>query len=184
MAVTIDWPTGVITVLQADLTLITGTFYELDTNQFRKDLNALQASEAGMPWPTTHLHNTEVTVGGITYARTFEILAPYSVTFSPDSAWSVRLVGSNNNIWDIEAGILNQNQVQVIPTNSAGLISTPAPGLSGADGTRLQEIHQVYGLDSTTPVTHQKDPAEIQWDGNTIELDEQPNGDVIATRLP
>lgn len=33
-----------------------------------------------------------------------------------------QLEGSNNNIWDVENGILNQNQVQVIPTNSAGLI--------------------------------------------------------------
>jgi len=73
-----------------------------------------------MPFPKTHLHNTEVTVAGITYARTVEILPPYSVEFE-NGSYSVRLEGANNNVFDVEAGILVQNTVQVIPTNSAGL---------------------------------------------------------------
>ena len=32
-----------------------------------------------------------------------------SITFTPDSQWSVRLDGSNNNYGDVTAGILNQN---------------------------------------------------------------------------
>ncbi len=122
MATTIDWATGIITVNQADLTLVSGTLYTMDTDAFRLELKALEASLAGMAEPDIHLHNTAVTVGGITYARTIEILSPYSVQFLPNTQWSVRLEGSNNNIWDVEAGILVQNQVQVIPTNSGGLI--------------------------------------------------------------
>jgi len=122
MATTIDWGTGVITVNQADLTLISGTLYEMDTDQFRKDLKALEASEEGMPETDTHIHNTQVTVAGTVFARTIEIISPYSVQFLPNNAWTVRLAGSNNNIFDVESGILVQNQVQVISQNSAGLI--------------------------------------------------------------
>lgn len=123
---TIDWGnTYKIQVPQSYLTLISGTLYELDTDQFRLDLKALEASEDGMPFPKTHDHNTQYTIAGVTYSRSIEILAPYSVEFE-DGAYSVRLTGSNNNIWDIQSGILVQNQVQVIPTNSAGLVVVSA----------------------------------------------------------
>ena len=125
MPVTVNWGTKVITVPQSYLTHISGTLYELDTNQFRKDLKALEDDEEGMPFPRTHNHNAEVTVAGVTYARTIEIVNGYSVTFE-DGQYSVRLVGSNNNLFDVGAGILNQNQVQVIPTNSGGLVSQGA----------------------------------------------------------
>jgi len=117
----ITWGTKIINVLQADLTPVTGTLYELDTDQFRKDLKSLEDGEDGMPFPDTHTHNTEVTVAGVTYARFIEIINGYSITFE-DGQYSVRLAGSNNNFFDVENGILNQNQVQVISGNAAGLI--------------------------------------------------------------
>ena len=121
MAITIDYNTFVIDHPQSELTLISGTLYKEETNSTRKKLKVIEASEEGIIFPNTHKHNTTVTLFGVTYARTIEIIAPYSITYSPDAQWSVRLDGSNNNIGDVEAGILNQNQVQVIPTNSAGL---------------------------------------------------------------
>jgi len=153
VAVEIDWPTSLITVNQADLTFVTGTLYELDTDQFRKDLNALQASEIGMPWPTTHVHNTQVSVAGITLPRVIEIIAPYSIQFLPDSQWSVRLAGSNNNIFDIESGILVQNQVQVIPGNSAGLVIGQAT-LTAAQSANLALIQTL-----ANGITFQKNTA-------------------------
>ena len=122
MAISIDWGTKVITIPQADLTLVSGTLYELDTDQFRRDLKALEAGFPGMSFERTHNHNTEVTIAGTTYARTVEIINGYTVTFE-DGQYSVRLDGSNNNIWDVGGGILNQNQVQIISQNSAGLIN-------------------------------------------------------------
>lgn len=122
MAISVDWMTKVITVPQSYCTLVSGTLYELDTNQFRLDLKDLEDGEEGMIFLETHRHNTTVTVAGTTFARTIEIINGYSVVFTPSSAWSVRLAGSNNNIFDVQNGILVQNQVQVIPTNSAGLI--------------------------------------------------------------
>lgn len=139
--ITIDYGnTNVINVPQSYLTLISGTFYELDTDQFRLDLKAIEDDEVGMAFPRTHTHNTEVTVAGITYARTIEILPPYSVEFE-DGQYTVRLVGSNNNIFDVENGILVQNQVQVIPTNSAGLQTVT---LAGGVGTPQEVADAVW----------------------------------------
>lgn len=134
MALSVDWATKVITVPQSYCTHITGTLYELDTNQMRLDLKDLEDDVIGIVFPDTHRHNTTVTVAGVTYARTIEIINGYSVVFDPNTAWSVRLAGSNNNVFDIENGILTQNQVQVIPTNSAGLIQvTSGSGVLPSD---------------------------------------------------
>jgi len=137
MALSIDWVTGVITVPKADLTLVVGTLYKLDTQAFRLELKALEASVYGIVNLKNQRHATEVTISGVTYARAIEILPPYSVEFE-DGQYSVRLEGSNNNIWDVEAGILVQNQVQVIPTNAAGLISvTSGSGVTEQDKTDI-----------------------------------------------
>jgi len=120
MAISIDWGnTDVIYVPQSYLTLVSGTLYSLDTETFRTDLKALESTEAGIAFPDTHVHNTEVTLAGITYARFIEIISPYTVEFE-DGAYTVLLEGSNNNIG--EPGIIVQNQVSVITQNSAGLI--------------------------------------------------------------
>ena len=122
MAISVNWATKVISIPQADLTHVSGTIYELDTDWFRLQLKDLEDGEDGMPFPDTHVHNTEVTVAGITYARTVTIINGYTVTFE-DGQYTIILTGSNNNIFDVANGILNQNQVQVIPTNSAGLVN-------------------------------------------------------------
>lgn len=125
MALTINYDTKVIEVPQADLTLVSGTLYELDTNQFRKDVMAILDDETHIWMDNAFIHNTEVTVAGTTFARTIEFINGYSVEFE-DGAYSVRLAGSNNNIFDVENGILVQNTVQVIAQNSGGLISGEA----------------------------------------------------------
>lgn len=122
MALTIDPATKVITVPQADLALVTGTLYELDTNQFRKDVMALLDDEDYIWMDNAFIHNTEVTVAGTTFARIIEFVNGYSVEFE-NGTYTVRLEGSNNNIFDVESGILVQNEVQVIAQNSAGLIN-------------------------------------------------------------
>jgi hypothetical protein len=122
MALSVDPQTFIISVPQADLTLISGTIYELDTDVFRLALKDWEDdATGGITFQKTHTHNTEATVAGVTYARTVEILPPYSVEFE-DGQYTVILKGSNNNIFDVENGILEQNQVQVVPTNAAGLI--------------------------------------------------------------
>jgi hypothetical protein len=69
-----------------------------------------------------------------------EILNPYSNEFE-DGQYTIVLKESNNNIFDVENGFLVQNQVQVIPTNSAGLqVVSIGSGLSPAEQQQLQDI--------------------------------------------
>ncbi len=128
MALSIDPATKVISVPQADLTLISGTLYELNTNQFRLDVLALLDDEDYIWMDDAFIHNTEVTVAGTTFARTIEVINGWSITFE-DGQYTVRLTGSNNNYFDVENNILNQNQVQVISQNSAGLVNANTDGL-------------------------------------------------------
>ena len=144
MALTVDYITQIISIPKTYLTLVSGTLYELDTNQFKQDLADLQDDEAGMPYPTMFTHNTEVTVAGTTFARTIEIINGYSIEFE-DGQYSVRLEGSNNNFFDVENGILVQNQVQIIAQNSAGLITT-----AGGGPLSQQEVRDAMELDSTS----------------------------------
>jgi hypothetical protein len=119
LAISVNWPTGVITVPQADLTFVSAGLYELDLNTFRLALKDLEDSEEGAVWPDTHRHNTAATLSGVTYARQVEILAPYTVTFEQKAQpYTVSCVGANHNLADVK----NVNTVSLIVGNSAGLI--------------------------------------------------------------
>jgi hypothetical protein len=122
MAITIDHTTFVISVLQSDLTFVSGTLYTMDTEAFRLALKTIEASEEGIVLKDTNIHNTEVIVAGIPYARSISFVSPYSIEFE-DLQYTCILEGSNNNIWDVAGGILVQNQAQIIPTNSGGLVN-------------------------------------------------------------
>jgi len=123
IGVTIDWATYVINVPRNGMTLVQSVpteIRELNINTFRLELKDIEDSIPGMPQPDTHSHNTEVSLGGVTYARVVEILDPYSITFENEQ-YAVNLVGANSNIGDK----VNVNQVSVRSNNSAGLISSP-----------------------------------------------------------
>ena len=118
--ISVNWETGVISVPQSYLTLVSGTLYELDIDDFRLDLKALEASE-GMVWPDTHVHNTQVLISGLVLARVVEIINGYTIEFE-DGQYAVNLGGANSNILDV----LVRNQVSVASQNSAGLIASEA----------------------------------------------------------
>ena len=99
MAISIDWATKVINIPQDYLTNLGGGIYELNVNTFRLDLRDIEDNEDGIPFQYTHVHNTEVTLGGLTLSRVVEIIAPYTITFE-DGQYAVNLVGANNNIAD------------------------------------------------------------------------------------
>lgn len=156
MAITPDWATKTFSVPQADLTPVSGTLYDMQTETyFRAAINAIMASEDGIVFQPPIDHNTEYTVAGVTYARKIEIINGYSITFTPDTQWTARLQGSNNNLFDVENGILNQNQVQVIPNNSAGLQTIASgSGLSAAEQAMLARIEKyLRNKQHTNPVT-------------------------------
>lgn len=119
MAITIDWPTGVINVPKSDMVLIQSSpteIRQLNLDTFRLELKNQEDSEEGMPWPKTHNHNTALNVGGVILSRTVEIINGYTVTFE-DGQYAVNLVGANSNVGDR----INVNQVSVRSANSAGL---------------------------------------------------------------
>ena len=124
MAITIDWPTGIISIPKADTQLVQSSpteIRQLDLDTFRKTLKDLEDDEEGMPWPTTHNHVQPIDVGGVTLARVVEIINGYTVTFE-DGQYAVNLVGANSNVGDV----VNVNQVSVRTANSAGLTFSKA----------------------------------------------------------
>lgn len=130
MAISIDWNSRVISVPQADLTYVSPGLYELDVEDFRRWLKDIEDSEEGMAFPDTHRRNAPVTLSGTTYAQTFELLAPYTVTFE-NGSYRVRVTGGNHNIADR----MNPNSVSIEIGNSAGLIvaTTGGTGPSASD---------------------------------------------------
>ena len=77
MAISIAWGTKVIYVPKADTQIVQSLPTEvrqLNLNDFRLDLKALEASEEGMPELDTHVHIAPITFGGVTLARVVEII--------------------------------------------------------------------------------------------------------------
>src|SRR3989344_568696 len=140
MAISINWPTGVISVPKADMTLVQSTpieIRELNINTFRLTLKDLEDDAEGQVWATTHNHNTAVTVGGVTLARVVEIINGYTITFE-DGSYAVNLVGANSNIGDV----VNLNSVSVRSANSAGLTE---PDMAAAVWNALVANHLTAG---------------------------------------
>jgi len=143
MAISIDWGTRIITVPKADTALVQSVPSEirsLDLNTFRLALKQLEESEAGINSPTTHNHNTTLSVGGVTLARVIEIINGYTITFE-DGQWAVNLVGANSNVGDN----VNVNQVSVRSANSAGLIQQTELDSLKFQVESLRTSHQGFG---------------------------------------
>tara|TARA_R110000751_G_scaffold12717_6_gene43693 strand:- start:1552 stop:3531 length:1980 start_codon:yes stop_codon:yes gene_type:complete len=124
MAISIAWGTRVIYVPKADTQLVQSLPTEvrqLNLNDFRLDLKALEAGVEGMPESDTHVHISPITFGGVTLARVVEIINGYTVTFE-DGLYAVNLVGANSNVADVT----NVNQVSIRSSNSAGLTFSEA----------------------------------------------------------
>jgi len=149
MALSIDWTNRVIFVSRFDLTLVQAIPTEiryLDLDLFRRELKSIEGSE-GMPYPDTHRHNSEVEFGGITLARSIEIINGYTVTFE-DGQYAVTLLGANSNVADVS----NVNQVSIRSFNSAGLVSSENSGggltpaqIADAVWSALRDNHQNAG---------------------------------------
>ena len=161
MSLAINWATKVISVPQSYLAPKGGSVYELDVDVFRKDLKSIEDSEVGMIFPDTHRHNAEVAIGGVTYARTVEMINEYTITFE-DGQYIINLVGANNNLLDVA----NLNQVSIRPSNAAGLIVSGS-GVTQqdkediavevwthTDGLKLSDLHDLelgrWKVDKTT----------------------------------
>lgn len=138
MAISVNPETRVISILQADLTLISGTLYELDVDWFFLQLKDWEDDEVGMSMPDTQQHNPPVTLSGVTYAQTVTIINGYTITFQDTgSPYTVRMVGANHNLADVTNYV---SEVSLIIGNSAGLIIT-----TGGSGASAAEIWDYVG---------------------------------------
>ena len=122
MSLSVNWPTGVITVPKAD-TVLVGTdpisgrqirSYNSDT--FRRELRDLEDDEAGRVFDRTHDYNPAVTLGGVVYAPQLIVNSAYYTVEFEDGTYRVSLQGTNNNIADVSV----INSVSIQPNNSAG----------------------------------------------------------------
>ena len=165
MAITVDWGTKIINVPRADMTLIQSVpteIRQLDLNFFRLTLKDLEDNEEGMWADTTHNHNTEVVVGGVTLARVVELINDYTVTFE-DGQYAVNLVGANSNVADR----VNVNQVSVRSANSAGLVTSQAIEFGEYEGAVT--IDTVNGSAGTIyPIGTARSPSNNLADALTI----------------
>ena len=121
MAISVNPITKVISIPQADLTLVSGTLYELNLNTLRLWLKEWEYSVEGIVQTKTNDHASEFDLGTFVLGRSFKILPPYSIEFE-NGAYTVNLLDAHANVSDVASGILVQNQVQVIPPQLPGLV--------------------------------------------------------------
>jgi len=178
MTVSINWLTSVITVEQTDLVPLGGNRYQLDIETFRQTLKGIEDDEEGMPFSDTHRRNAPVTLAGVTFAQTFEILPPYTVEFE-DGVYQIEIVGGNNNLLDVKV----LNSVSLVIGNSAGLITvTSGSGLSIDQASQLIDVWKRLGLDPANPMT--TTDTEITAGDIDIQMTEPVAGTVVSTRQP
>jgi len=148
LAFTIDWTTAppTITVPQSDLSVVSGTLYEHDTDAFWDEIKALEASEEGIVFDDLQTRAPAVTVAGTTFAPFFTITGRSQLQYEDTASfYTVRLAGTNNDIWDEGGGAyLPHANVMVSPTNSAGLqlVSTGVSGLTAAESADLAIVRK------------------------------------------
>lgn len=130
MAITLDPALKRFSIPQADLTFVSGTLWTLDTDAVRKECWDLLSSEPYIWLQPCYDHNAEYTVLGVVYFRKVEWINGFSIVLeNTGSAYSVSFEGSNNNMFDIENGILIPTPlVTVIGNNSAGNQTIIPPG--------------------------------------------------------
>lgn len=165
--ISIDWESKVIFVPQGDLIPSGGAVYELDVNWFRLQLKDLEDSEIGMPFPVTHRHNTQVTLSGVTYARTFEIINGYTVEFE-NGNYVVVCSGANHNIADVKV----LNSVSIVVGNAAGLIvsETGTSGLTPEESAALISIQNNIDTINSEIISVDNSVDAIEEDIENIQL--------------
>ncbi len=172
MAVSVDWPTRVITVPRADMILVQSTpveVRELDINTFRLELKALEDNADGMVYPDTHRHIEPITFGTTSLARVVEIINNYTITFE-DGQYAVNITGGNTNLGDR----VNVNQVSVRTSNSVGLVSQEELVLL------LSEVHKRLGLNADDPFIDT--PTLFSSQSGDIQIDVTGDCETITTQ--
>lgn len=130
MAYSVNWLTQVVTIPKTDLTVVSASpeIYELDVLVFWATIHGIQDDFEAMGYPRIMRSNAPVTISGVTYVRSVEVINGYTIEFE-NGSYQVNLVGANNNILDVRV----VNNVSINPSNSAGAIIVETTGGSGGD---------------------------------------------------
>ena len=169
MAISVDWPAGVITIPKADTTLV-GTdpisgreIREYDTDAYHEELREQEETVAGRAWPITHLWNAEVSLGGVLYAPQFLTVNNYQHEFE-DGTYRVVFTSTNNDIADFSV----VNNVSIQPGNSAGLQKvttgsavTPQDKLDIADAVADRTYEGSYSLEDIIKILFAGDAGDV-----------------------
>lgn len=150
MAISIDYNTYEIYIPQSYLDPLGGDLYELDVEQLRLDLIDWEDNEDGIFMPRTHNHNTESTVAGATYARSIEIISPYTIIFEDTgSPYTITCTGANHNISEVTN--FSGSEICLVVNNAAGLIVKEV-GTSGLTEEESAQLANISG-DTDTIIT-------------------------------
>lgn len=174
MAYSVHWPTKVVFVPKADLTVVSASpeIYELDVNDFWRAIHDIQDDE-GMPYVDIMRSNAPVTISGVTYVRSVEVINGYTVEFE-DGQYQVNLVGANNNILDARV----QNQVSLNPSNSGGaVVVTSGSGLSLEQDAILTLIRDILEADEQYTATTAK---KLRKGTGTVLVDKVVSGGSVT----
>lgn len=163
--ITVDWPNKRIFVPLTEMILVQSTpieIYQLDIDEFRLALKALEDDPEGMPWVDTHSHVPPISVGGVDLARVVSIINDYEVEFE-NGNYAVNLSNANSNIADRAV----VNNVSVRSANSAGLPNLDAIQAGSYIGEVTVRADSIYS-GSTYPVGTRKFPVNNAQDAVAI----------------
>lgn len=164
MAYSVDWVARNITIPVADLTLVSGTRYSLNLENFLYECRRLEWEHSEGLWAPHILEhsNTRTDFAGANYAAFDEVVNGYTVTIGP-GATRVDLVGSNNNIADV---ITNTNII-LTSANSAGLTNIAEIRATAFEGhVRVDSVKGYPGL--IYPIGTFKKPSDNPADALSI----------------
>jgi len=130
----VDWETRIITIPKSDLSDIGDNRYELDLEEFHRNIRILEYEfDEGLSQPEILRYNSPVVLSGTTYVGVVEIINDYKVMFE-DGLYFVPFVGANTNLQDN----MILNGVVPLPNNSAGnTITKTGSGLSDEEHDKL-----------------------------------------------
>ena len=117
MSYSVNWTTKVITVPLADMTLVSGSNYTLDADDFWIEMRRLEASPSDGLWAEQVVEyvNTQI-LSGITYSAIVKVINGY--TWDTDTTnKNISLTGSNSNLLDV---FIPGSGISVLANNSAG----------------------------------------------------------------
>lgn len=168
MSYAVNWVTGLITIPRADLTLISGNQYRLNTADFHKEIRRLEWLFDEGIWALQVIKYTEPeTLGGTPFAPRIKVINNYTIAFEEFAGvYSVEIDGANTNIADVTI----VNNVSIRTKNTGGLVGM----------TEITEIYGRVGLDKNAPLV--TNSVSVSFGGVSMTIFEDANGEVTVTR--